>query len=80
MFVGADLCVCPYPIKIKEKKEKMKEKMKYEAPRTQVRVVFWEGIVAVSSRIAITGPVEYVDYDNTVTEMETGAGKDIIVF
>jgi hypothetical protein len=80
---GADLRVLPLKIKIEEykmKKENLKEE--YHIPRMEVRGIVLEGdVIAVSSRIAInTGDVEYVDYDHTVTEMRTEAGRDFVIF
>jgi hypothetical protein len=61
------------------KEEVLKEA--YQVPRLEVRGIVLEcGVIAVSSRVAISGEVEYVDYDKTVTEMQTETGKDIMVF
>jgi hypothetical protein len=61
------------------KQEVMKEV--YKIPRIVIRGIVLEGgIIAVSSRIAVNGDVQYVDYDNDVEVMTTTAGKDIVVF
>jgi hypothetical protein len=55
--------------------------LEYTAPRIEARKIVLEGVMADHSCWpSIKGDVNYVEYDNVYDDLETPAGKDIVVF
>jgi hypothetical protein len=55
-------------------------RLAYIAPHISMIHLHLEGVIAYFYFPSIKGNVNYEDYDDTYTDMETRSGKDVLIF